>query len=139
MANYTSSSPEETESIAADWIKQIDPGSNILLEGDLGAGKTCFVRGAIQGLGGNPDLVSSPSFGLVNHYSTGSASVFHWDLYRLTPETDWSVLDLEDHLHDSSALCFVEWPKRYTQAWPPPQYTVSLIDQSERGREIQIR
>jgi len=114
MSEFSSQSPAETESIATTWARSLHPGQAVLLHGNLGAGKTCFVRGMVTAWEGNPHDVSSPSFSLVNPYQTPRGTIYHWDLYRLAEDTDWSVLDLDDHLNDPKALTIIEWPERRT-------------------------
>jgi tRNA threonylcarbamoyladenosine biosynthesis protein TsaE len=98
-------------------------GDIALLEGDLAAGKTTFVRGLVAGLGGNPDHVSSPSFVIVQSYDCGARDIerlHHVDLYRL----DGAVRELRevgigDLLSDGSAVTAVEWPKDAVTTWIP--------------------
>lgn len=112
MPEIFSHSPAETEAIAAKWAMSLHPGQTVLLHGELGAGKTCFVRGIVLGRQGHPDDVSSPSFSLVNEYQTPLGIIYHWDLYRLPEKTDWSVLDLDDHLNNPASITVIEWPER---------------------------
>jgi tRNA threonylcarbamoyladenosine biosynthesis protein TsaE len=115
---WTSHSPEETEAIARELAGMTPPGQVIQLNGELGAGKTCFARGFVSGFQGDPEWVNSPSFTLVQEYPAGKGMVYHWDLYRLSTSTDWSVLDLAEHLADTAATTLVEWPERYPGPWP---------------------
>ena len=134
MQEFQSHSPEATETIASEWAASLAPGTVVLLTGDLGAGKTCFSRGLLRGLNGNPNDVSSPSFALVNEYRTSDHTIYHWDLYRLEPDIDWSVLDLEDHLADGTAYTLVEWPERHPDL-KPDAYTrvhIEIIDETQR-------
>lgn len=129
---WVSHSPEETEAIAGEIARLIRPGQVIRLTGDLGAGKTCLSRGLVAALGGDPDLVNSPSFTLVQEYPTPAGIIYHWDLYRLSPTTDWSVLDLPEHLADPVAITLIEWPDRYPGPWPTER-TLSIQLQQPRA------
>lgn len=138
MPEHNTHSPEATESIAADWAASLSRGTVVLLTGDLGAGKTCFSRGFLKGCGGNPEEVSSPSFALVNEYRTPDAIIYHWDLYRLEPDIDWSVLDLEDHMADPQAFTLIEWPEKHPELPVDSCYRVQIISQNETERLIKI-
>jgi tRNA threonylcarbamoyladenosine biosynthesis protein TsaE len=105
---YLSHSEAETTSFAAQLAQRLGPGSVVLLYGELGAGKTTFVRGFVQGVGLAPDEVSSPTFTLIQDY--GEGQVFHVDLYRLEPE-EVDDLGLEE-LPEAGALVCIEWADR---------------------------
>ena len=81
------------------------------MRGDLGSGKTTFVKGLIEGLDGDPDLVHSPTFSLVNHYRTSVVEVLHIDLYRLEEAKQQYSIGL-DELLDSDALVVIEWAEK---------------------------
>ncbi|MEO0453068.1 MAG: tRNA (adenosine(37)-N6)-threonylcarbamoyltransferase complex ATPase subunit type 1 TsaE [Verrucomicrobiota bacterium] len=138
MRELVSKSPEETRKIGFELADELREGGVLCLSGDLGAGKTCLVRGIVSGLGGDPSEVNSPSFNLVNEYQAGSLKVFHWDLYRLTEKTDWSMLDLEVHLTAKSSLTIIEWPERYPDPWPGSaiQLHMSIPESSSGGAEV---
>jgi len=107
MVEVESSSPEETERIAAGLVPALEPGDVVAVSGDLGAGKTTFVRGAARALGvAGP--VTSPTFAIGHRYA-GRVPVAHLDLYRFETlgESDWA--DLEPYFDD--AIAFVEWPE----------------------------
>lgn len=105
---HLSHSEAETENLAAQLAQRLGPGSVVLLYGELGAGKTTFVRGFVQGLGLAPDEVSSPTFTLIQDY--GEGQVFHVDLYRLDPD-EVDDLGLEE-LPEAGALVCIEWADR---------------------------
>lgn len=118
----TSSSPEETESIAARLAAHLAPGDLVTVAGELGTGKTTFVRGAARALGVDGP-VTSPTF-TVGHSYEGRVLVSHLDLYRfdgLSP-AEWG--DLEPYFED--AVCFVEWPEAGAGALPPARVAVGL-------------
>jgi tRNA threonylcarbamoyladenosine biosynthesis protein TsaE len=101
----------EGRRLAAD----LAPGTVVLLEGDLGAGKTAFVRGLAEGLGIDPAEVSSPTFTIVQEYRGPGLTLQHADLYRLAP-VEVADLALEDLLDDRTVMA-IEWPERLP--WPP--------------------
>jgi tRNA threonylcarbamoyladenosine biosynthesis protein TsaE len=109
-------SEEETQSFAAGIAEELAPGAVILLSGDLGAGKTVFVRGLAAGLGIDPGEVSSPTFTLVHEYRGGRLTLFHADLYRLT-RTGTEDLGLEEPAVAKGVLA-IEWPERLAHAIP---------------------
>jgi tRNA threonylcarbamoyladenosine biosynthesis protein TsaE len=107
---FISRSEEETRSIARTLVSGMRPGTTILLSGDLGAGKTAFVKGLAEGLGLDPDDVTSPTFTLVHEYRSGRLPLIHVDLYRLdTAELDEIGLDLDLAL---TGVVAVEWAER---------------------------
>lgn len=113
---WRTESPEATRRVAATWACGLGPGSVVRLHGDLGAGKTTWVQGMAEGLGA-VDTVTSPTFALLHEYDCGAFRLYHWDLYRLEPETDWSALDLAEQL-PGEGVTVVEWPERYPGPWP---------------------
>jgi tRNA threonylcarbamoyladenosine biosynthesis protein TsaE len=108
---------EETAAAGERLAPHLEPGAIVLLHGELGAGKTAFVRGLARGLGIDPEDVSSPTFTLVQEYRGPRGTLFHVDLYRLTPvEVDDLGLD---ELSASGGIVAIEWPDRWRD--PPPE------------------
>jgi tRNA threonylcarbamoyladenosine biosynthesis protein TsaE len=103
---FTTHSEQETLALGKTIAAALQPGTFVLLHGDLGAGKTAFVRGLATGLGANPDDVSSPTFVLIQHY-TGRTPLVHVDLYRL--ESGAAVDDLGLEELASGAVVAIEW------------------------------
>jgi tRNA threonylcarbamoyladenosine biosynthesis protein TsaE len=130
-------SPEETRAAATAWGAGLGPGTVIRLHGGLGAGKTTFVQGLARGLGYTGDA-TSPTFALLHEYPGSSLTLFHWDLYRLGPETDWSVLDLADQL-PGPGITVVEWPERYPGPWPAGTLDIHLRTSEDDTRTIDYR
>ena len=88
---FITESPEQTEQVAAKLAEVLQPGTVIAFEGDLGAGKTAFVRGLAKGLGAR-DRVTSPTYTVVNEYLSGRLPLFHFDMYRLSCADDlWDI------------------------------------------------
>lgn len=112
---HSTTSEEETTGVARQLAASLEPGTVLLLSGDLGAGKTAFVRGLAEGLGIDPGEVSSPTFTLMQEYRGGRLLLRHVDLYRLTPpEAD--DLGLEE-LTLGDVVTAIEWPDRLVR--PP--------------------
>jgi len=127
----------ETETAAAGEIlgRSLRAGEVVLLYGDLGAGKTAFVRGMARGLGANPDDVTSPTFTIVQEYAGPSATLYHVDLYRLEgPEID--DLGLED-LVSGDGIVAIEWADRW-RGRPDDVTEVRIESDGEEGRRIHI-
>lgn len=122
MVELESSSPEETERIAAALAAGLAPGDVVAVSGELGAGKTAFVRGACRALGVTGP-VTSPTFTIGNRYR-GRVDVSHLDLYRFEGVSDSDWADLEPYFED--AVCFVEWPEIAAGYLPGPRVTVHL-------------
>src|SRR5687767_6295660 len=105
----TTNSETETFALGRKIAASLQPGTFVMLHGDLGAGKTAFVRGLAAGLGANPDDVSSPTFVLIQHYK-GRTPLVHVDLYRL--ETGAAIDDLGLEELASGAVVAIEWAER---------------------------
>lgn len=118
--SFLTRSTGETERIGRLLGSVLSPGSLVLLEGDLGTGKTTAVRGLVSGLGGKG--VKSPSFTLINEYS-GAVSVAHADLYRLE-EVDFRSMGLDEYI-DDGWIVVIEWPDRLTS--PAPAKGIKVI------------
>lgn len=108
--SHTTHSEGETADVAIRLAGRLTPGTVLLLSGDLGAGKTAFVRGLAQGLGVSPDEVSSPTFTLVHEYRGGRLPLQHVDLYRLE-RVDLDTLGLDEALAEAGVVA-IEWPER---------------------------
>ncbi|HEV3214288.1 MAG TPA: tRNA (adenosine(37)-N6)-threonylcarbamoyltransferase complex ATPase subunit type 1 TsaE [Vicinamibacterales bacterium] len=127
-------SEQETFALAEEVGRGLEPGEFVLLHGDLGAGKTVFVRGLAAGLGIDPDTVTSPTFVLIQHYS-GPTPLIHADLYRLDSGAAVDDLGLEDI--GSGGVVAVEWADRMPR---PPAHSVSVTieDAGDDRRRITI-
>ena len=128
-------SEEETSAAGDRLAARVRPGDVVLLHGDLGAGKTAFVRGLARGLGASPDEVSSPTFTLVQEYTGSSATLYHVDLYRLEP-AEIDDLGLED-LVAGDGIVAIEWAERWSGR-PDDAIDVRIEDAGEDQRRIRI-
>lgn len=106
-----SQSVDDTRRAGAEFAATLKPGDVIALEGDLGTGKTEFARGACEALGVGGNLVTSPTFTIVNEYEGTETTIFHIDAYRLKSETEFFDLGYEEYFL-GDAISFVEWPDR---------------------------
>ena len=107
MQTYISHSIQDTEALAARIAATLRGGEVILLEGELGAGKTAFVKGLAKALGVT-DTVTSPTFTLLNEYQGTRLTLYHFDLYRLA-EGEAEELGFEEYYHAKDAVCCIEW------------------------------
>jgi tRNA threonylcarbamoyl adenosine modification protein YjeE len=113
-----------THAFGARLAATLEPGSVVLLEGDLGAGKSELARATIRALAGSAITVPSPTFTLVQHYTLPSLLVGHADLYRLTDASDVEELGLEEYWQSGALL--VEWPDRAGGLWPNERLVIEL-------------
>jgi tRNA threonylcarbamoyladenosine biosynthesis protein TsaE len=134
----TAVSDGETETAAAGEAlgRELKPGDVVLLYGDLGAGKTAFVRGIARGIGANPDEVTSPTFTIVQEYTGPSATLYHVDLYRLE-SAEIDDLGLDD-LVSGVGIVAIEWAERWTNR-PDDVTEVRITDLGEDRRSIECR
>ena len=127
----TTESEEETADVARVLAGTLQPGAVLLLSGQLGAGKTAFVRGLAAGLDIDPDDVRSPTFTLVHEYRGGRLTLYHADLYRLE-KTATEDLGLEERAVAQGVLA-IEWPDRLTHALPgATAITIDIVDETTR-------
>jgi tRNA threonylcarbamoyladenosine biosynthesis protein TsaE len=132
----TTRSEAETMAVARELAATLRAGDVVLLSGDLGAGKTAFVRGLAGGLGANPDDVSSPTFTLVHEYRGGRLPLFHADLYRLQ-RTTVEELGLDERAIERGVLA-IEWPERLAHPIAGP-VVVELRIVDEDSRTVTLR
>ena len=132
---YTTNSPAETEAIGAALGKIIKPGTVIAYRGDLGAGKTAFTRGLAKGLGCT-EIVTSPTYTIVNEYLGGRIPLFHFDMYRLRSSDDLFDIGWEDYL-DRGGVCAVEWSENVDDAMEDAIY-ITIEKLGEDARRITI-
>jgi tRNA threonylcarbamoyladenosine biosynthesis protein TsaE len=130
----TTLSEDETSDAGERFAARLKAGDVVLLYGDLGAGKTAFVRGLAKGLGASPDDVSSPTFTLIQEYR-GPLPLQHVDLYRLKP-AEVEGLGL-DELTDGTAVVAIEWAERWAAA-PADSWVVRMEHEGEERRLIAI-
>lgn len=125
-----SGSPERTEAVAGTLAGLVAGGDLVTVEGELGAGKTCFARGLAAGLGIDPAEVSSPSFVLLQHYGPAAPRgllLAHLDAYRVEGPAQLAGVGLEEILGDPGVVMLVEWASRVEAALPGRRIEVRIL------------
>ena len=138
LRRYTTTSPEETSAVAAEFSGSLKAGTIVALTGDLGAGKTVFVKAVAAALGVQEEL-TSPTYNLVAEYP-GTPQVVHMDLYRLTEVSEFELLGVEDIL-EGDAVTLIEWADRAKPALPQDRTVWVRIlfgDGDRRTIEIEV-
>ncbi|NOX17628.1 MAG: tRNA (adenosine(37)-N6)-threonylcarbamoyltransferase complex ATPase subunit type 1 TsaE [Chlorobi bacterium] len=127
---------EETKLIAEEFAEELNGGDLVLFHGNLGSGKTFFVRSVCSALG--IDGVTSPTFSLVNEYH-GEKKVFHIDLYRIEKADEFENIGLYDYLSDEDAVKFVEWAELFPEQLKDYDFliTIEYIDDNKRKIKIE--
>jgi len=134
MEETTTSSPGETEALAATLARRLAAGDVVTVAGELGAGKTTFVRGACGALGVR-ERVTSPTYTIGHRYYGAVVEVSHLDLYRFQHVSPAEWGDLEPYFEE--AIAFVEWPEAGEGVLPPPRFRVRLRHAGD-GRAVEI-
>lgn len=134
---YTSTSVEQTEAIAAELAQRFRGGECVALDGDLGAGKTQFVRGLVRGLGGEGRAVSSPTYVLLNVYDTPRMKVFHLDAYRVGGADDFEAIGFAELL-EQRGIVVIEWALRVSELLPEGTIHVRITPLGLHDRRIEI-
>lgn len=128
-------SHEDTLNLGKKIGAVLEPGDILLLEGDLGAGKTTFTQGLAEGLGVD-EFVNSPTFVIINEYFSGHLPLYHMDLYRLEDESQLYDLGVEEYFF-GNGVCVVEWPD-IAMPLLPETYTGLTFLREGQGREVKI-
>ncbi|MFW2331093.1 MAG: tRNA (adenosine(37)-N6)-threonylcarbamoyltransferase complex ATPase subunit type 1 TsaE [Nitrospinota bacterium] len=135
--DFISRSANETFRIGVDFARKLSKGDIVGLEGDLGVGKTLFVKGVCRGLNfDNTDLVRSPSYTLINHYRADNLLIRHADLYRLEALAELDSIDLFDS-HYQESILLIEWSDRLADL-STLDYTVRIKEVDDNSRLISI-
>ncbi len=135
MPIYYTKTESETEDLGSRLARQLPDGAVVALYGDLGAGKTAFVRGMARGMG-LCCRVSSPTFTIVNEY-LGERDLIHFDMYRLSGADELFDIGWEDYLA-RGAVCAVEWSENVEDAFFGDEIRVRIEKLSDTGRKITI-
>lgn len=137
IARYRSSSPEETEKIGEKLSESLKQGDLVALVGELGGGKTRFVRGIAKGLGSR-GFVKSPSFTIVNVYEGGRLPLYHIDLYRIGGAAEFESAGLDELIY-GHGISVIEWADKAPEIFHECRIIVSFSYAGEFEREIEIR
>ncbi len=132
---YITNSESETENLGARIARALPDGSVVAFYGELGSGKTAFVRGMARGMGIDAP-VSSPTFTIVNEY-LGSRSLFHFDMYRLGSAEELYDIGWEDYL-GRNGVCAVEWSENVSDAFEGDEIVITFRKLGENAREITV-
>ena len=132
---YITNSERETEELGERFAETIPDGSVVAFYGELGSGKTAFVRGMARGMGIDAP-VTSPTFTIVNEY-IGARCLFHFDMYRLGSADELYDIGWEDYL-GRNGVCAVEWSENVSDAFEGDEYIVTFRKLGEESREITI-
>lgn len=122
---------------AARLAKCTPPGTVIYFHGQLGAGKTTFIRGFLRGLG-YLEKVKSPTYTLVEPYEVNNQNIFHFDLYRLQHADELQHIGFQEYF-SSDAICLVEWPDKGNPLLPNPDLTINIEIMGEAARKLQLQ
>ncbi|MCB5184265.1 tRNA (adenosine(37)-N6)-threonylcarbamoyltransferase complex ATPase subunit type 1 TsaE [Methylobacillus gramineus] len=135
--DFTLALADEAATLAfgAKLAQVLQPGLNLYLHGDLGAGKTTLVRGILRALG-HEGKVKSPTYTLVEPYSVSRLNLYHFDLYRFIDPEEWDAAGFRDYFNPQS-LCLVEWPEKAQELLPAPDIDVCIRPEG-LARHIQL-
>lgn len=136
LSQITTESTEETENFAEQFAQTLRGGEVLLLQGDLGAGKTHFVKGLARGLG-IEDVVTSPTFALHNSYS-GRLTLNHFDFYRLDSSEEAAILGLDEIFYEKNSVAAIEWSERVSDLLPADCVRVCIDKLGDGVRKITI-
>ncbi len=139
MSSITTHSPEETQAAGKALAHTLPSQALLCFSGDLGAGKTTFLKGLISEFTGHcPDSIDSPTFTYLHPYEASDRALYHFDLYRLQDARDFIAKGFDDYLH-SPGVCCIEWPERITSLLPPHRYHITLHYTDAQTRTITTR
>ncbi|HEV3408819.1 MAG TPA: tRNA (adenosine(37)-N6)-threonylcarbamoyltransferase complex ATPase subunit type 1 TsaE [Chthoniobacterales bacterium] len=131
---FISNSPAETAASGATFAAEASVGDVFGLTGDLGAGKTQFVKGFVAAIGSTAE-VTSPTFTIIHEYPGGRCPVYHFDFYRLDSADAVLRLGFDDYI-DADGICIVEWADRFPELFPERTRWISLVVRGETERVI---
>jgi tRNA threonylcarbamoyladenosine biosynthesis protein TsaE len=138
MEKWLTNGEQETIDLGASFAKtKLKLGDVVALIGELGSGKTRFIKGICSGLGVT-EHVSSPSFTIVNEYASNIGKIFHFDFYRIASPSELSEIGFDDYIYDDG-ICLIEWADRVKDLLPSNRYDVLFtLGDSDTVREIVI-
>lgn len=136
MEEFYSKSNADTLKIASDFAKTLKVGDIVLLDGDLGAGKTVFSKGIVSALSNEKITAVSPTFVIVNVYET-TPPIYHFDLYRIGDESELDAIGAEEYFY-GNGISLVEWPSRAISIFPNSAIKVKINKINDDERKIII-
>ncbi|MFP4466402.1 MAG: tRNA (adenosine(37)-N6)-threonylcarbamoyltransferase complex ATPase subunit type 1 TsaE [Candidatus Goldiibacteriota bacterium] len=131
-------SPGQTIEFAAKTAGEIHAGDIIAFWGDLGAGKTHFIKGMASFWGISEDEVISPTFGIVKEYAGRDMSLYHFDFYRILDSKELDTIGFRDYIADTEAVTAVEWPERAPDLFDIYTAAVVIKHESVSSRSIEV-
>lgn len=137
MSKYITHTVEETISVGKSFGESISVGNIVFLQGEMGAGKTHFVKGVARALGIN-ETIKSPTYTLIREYQTKNCNLYHGDFYRLEGGSIHDVESVEDMLKDTKGIFLFEWPNNLDVGFISPSVIVKLEYINQSTREITI-
>ncbi len=136
--NKISNSEQQTRDFAAQLAKHLPSGAIVCLFGDLGAGKTTFVKGLARGMTIKPQEVTSPSYVLMHIYEGRPMSLFHFDLYRLEDLIEIEMIGYDEFLYGND-VSVIEWAERLQDAMPAEYLAVTICHRRENQRSLKVK
>ena len=136
IEEFISKTTEETFIIAKNFAQKLSAGDIVLLKGDLGAGKTVFVKGVTEYFSGGKTIAISPTFLIVNVYDT-TPQIYHFDLYRINDVSELDSIGAEEYLY-GDGISFVEWPERAEGYFPSSAKIIEIKKINDTERLIRI-
>jgi tRNA threonylcarbamoyladenosine biosynthesis protein TsaE len=137
VATFTSNSPVETKALGREFARNLARGDIVALSGELGAGKTQFVKGFVAGIGCNAE-VTSPTFTLIHEYSGGRLPVYHFDFFRIKDRHSAERLGLDDYFC-GDGVSVVEWADKFPELIPKNAKWIRLAIKSDSERVIETQ
>jgi len=137
VATFISNSPAETEAIGLQFAKELNVGSILALEGELGSGKTQFTKGLVAGLGSSVP-VTSPTFTIIHEYPGGRLPVYHFDFFRLENRESVAQLGLDDYFF-GDGVSVIEWADRFPELIPEQARWILFEIKPESTRMISTK
>jgi len=134
VATFISNSPAETKGFGRQYAQKVEAGMILALRGDLGAGKTEFTKGLVEGLNGK-GAVTSPTFTIIHEYNDGRLPVYHFDFFRLEDRERLNRLGLDDYFF-GDGVCVVEWADRFADLIPENARWIRFEIESADRRKI---
>lgn len=137
MKRVRTESAEETFELGRQWAQLLKPNQVVCLSGDLGAGKTTFMKGLASAASGlSEHEINSPTFVYLNIYE-GKQTVYHFDLYRMDSSEDFLSVGFDEYF-SAGGICCIEWPERISDILPEDRIEITVEHLSEQSREITV-
>ena len=128
---------DDINNTAKEFIRLIDQNTVFAFHGEMGAGKTTFIKAICEELGVD-DVINSPTFAILNEYRSGSAElIYHFDFYRINKIEEAYDFGYEDYFY-SGALCFIEWPEKIEELLPGETVNVTIRENEDGTRSVLI-